>query len=248
MTPLMLAKAWNVTSVIRDPSQEQEIIKLGEGHKGQVETLVSSLEDVKSDADAQKVLDAVKPNYVVWSAGAGGKGGPDRTYAIDRDAAKHFIASSFATPSVTKFLTVSYIGSRRDRAAWWDDEDWADARHKNEKVLVTYHKAKVAVDEFQAALAKKKRDGGDTKFQSICFRPGILTDDSPTGKVKLGHITSRGKITRADVAAVAVALLERDDTRGWLDALQGEQSIDDAVQEAVQQGIDCMEGEDVPKL
>ena len=69
MTPLMLAKSWNVTSVIRDPSQEKEILALGEGQKGKLDVLVSSLEDVKSDADAKKVLDAVKPNYVVWSAG-----------------------------------------------------------------------------------------------------------------------------------------------------------------------------------
>lgn len=31
--------------------------------------LVSSLEDVKSEKDAQKVLDETKPDYVVWSAG-----------------------------------------------------------------------------------------------------------------------------------------------------------------------------------
>jgi len=69
MTPLMLAKSWNVTSVIRDPSHKDEILKLGEGQKGKVEVLVSSLEDVKSDEDAKKVIDEVKPNYVVWSAG-----------------------------------------------------------------------------------------------------------------------------------------------------------------------------------
>jgi dTDP-4-dehydrorhamnose reductase len=59
LTPLLLAKSWNVTSVIRsvDPKQQDEILALG------------SLEDVKSDADAQKVLDKVKPDYVVWSAG-----------------------------------------------------------------------------------------------------------------------------------------------------------------------------------
>lgn len=67
----MLAKSWNVTSVIRDPAQKEEITKLGEGQKGKVDVLISSLEDIKSDADAKKVLDAVKPNYVVWSAGLG---------------------------------------------------------------------------------------------------------------------------------------------------------------------------------
>jgi nucleoside-diphosphate-sugar epimerase len=69
MTPLMLARSWHVTSLIRDPSHKDEILKLGEGQKGKVEVLVSSLEDVKSDDDAKKVLEQVKPNYVVWSAG-----------------------------------------------------------------------------------------------------------------------------------------------------------------------------------
>ena len=71
LTPLLLAKSWNVTSVIRDPKQQDEILALGRGQKGQVDVLVESLEDVKSDAHAQKVLDRVKPDYVVWSAGRG---------------------------------------------------------------------------------------------------------------------------------------------------------------------------------
>ena len=69
LTPLLLAKSWNVTSVIRDPKQQDEILALGKDQKGQVDVLVESLENVKSDADAQKVLDKVKPDYVVWSAG-----------------------------------------------------------------------------------------------------------------------------------------------------------------------------------
>lgn len=69
LTPLLLAKSWNVTSVIRDPNQKDEVMKIGEGQKGKVDVLIESLEDVKSDADAQKVIDQVNPNYVVWSAG-----------------------------------------------------------------------------------------------------------------------------------------------------------------------------------
>jgi hypothetical protein len=72
LTPLLLAKSWNVTSVIRDPKQQDDILALGKGQKGQVDVLVESLEDVKSDADAQKVLDKVKPDYIVWSAGESG--------------------------------------------------------------------------------------------------------------------------------------------------------------------------------
>lgn len=69
LTPLLLAKKWNVTSVIRNPDQEKEILKLGDGQPGKVDVLIESLDDVKSQADAQKVLDKVKPDIVVWSAG-----------------------------------------------------------------------------------------------------------------------------------------------------------------------------------
>ena len=69
LTPLLLAKSWNVTSVIRDPKQGDEILRLGEGQKGQVDVLIESLDDVKNIEDAQKVLDHVEPAYVVWSAG-----------------------------------------------------------------------------------------------------------------------------------------------------------------------------------
>ena len=69
LTPLLLAKSWNVTSVIRDPNQKDEIMKLGQGQVGKVDVLIESLEGVKSDKDAQRVIDQVKPNYVVWSAG-----------------------------------------------------------------------------------------------------------------------------------------------------------------------------------
>lgn len=69
LTPLLLARSWNVTSVIRNPEHEKEILDLGHGQKGKLDVLLSSLEDVKSEADARKILDKVSPDYVIWSAG-----------------------------------------------------------------------------------------------------------------------------------------------------------------------------------
>lgn len=69
LTPLLLARSWNVTSVIRNADHEAEILKLGTGQPGKVSVLVSSLDDVKSVADAQSILDRVRPEYVVWAAG-----------------------------------------------------------------------------------------------------------------------------------------------------------------------------------
>lgn len=69
LTPLLLAKNWDLTSVVRNPAHEEEIIKLGDNQPGKVDVLIESLENVKSENDAQKVLDKVKPDIVVWSAG-----------------------------------------------------------------------------------------------------------------------------------------------------------------------------------
>ena len=69
LTPLLLKRAWNVTSVVRNPDHESDILALGKGLKGKLNVLISSLEDVKSAGDAQKIIDTVSPDYVVWSAG-----------------------------------------------------------------------------------------------------------------------------------------------------------------------------------
>lgn len=69
MTPLLLARSHAVTSMIRDPAQAGAITKLGEGQPGKLNVLVRSVEDVKSESDARKILDEVKPSWVIWSAG-----------------------------------------------------------------------------------------------------------------------------------------------------------------------------------
>lgn len=69
LTPLLLSKSWNVTSVIRNPDHEAEISKLGEGRPGKINVLVDSLDDISSDSDAKRVLDKVDPDIVIWSAG-----------------------------------------------------------------------------------------------------------------------------------------------------------------------------------
>jgi nucleoside-diphosphate-sugar epimerase len=149
---------------------------------------------------------------------------------------------------VTKFLMVSYIASRRNRAPWWTDQDWATAQRVNNEILPHYHKAKVEADEYLTAVAKKRVDSGDSNFRCIILRPGTLTDADGQGKVLLGKTPSSGKIPRADVAAVAVKLLERDQAKGWYDLLEGNDSISKAVDDVIQNGVDCIEGEDLERI
>ena len=81
LTPLLLQRSWTVTSVIRSEEQVPTIRKLGDNQAGKLQVLVRSIEDVKDVSQAKSILDEVKPDYIVWSAGAGGKGGPNRVSA-----------------------------------------------------------------------------------------------------------------------------------------------------------------------
>ncbi|KAF7537193.1 hypothetical protein G7054_g3882 [Neopestalotiopsis clavispora] len=238
LTPLLLQRSWTVTSIIRNPDQVANLQKLGENQSGKLNVLVRSLEDVKSESQAQSLIDEVKPNYVVWSAGAGGKGAPERTDAIDRDAATYFIKASVATPSITKFLMVSFTGSRLKKAPWYSDADWTEQLKAHEK-LKRYFEAKIAADEVLYREGKKRAD-----FAGINLRPGLLTEE-PAGKVELGKLKKpNGTSSRASVAELAALLLEKKGTKSaWLDMLDGDEEPQAAVERVVKDGVDAAEGE-----
>lgn len=178
--------------------------------------------------------------------GAGG-GGRERTYAIDQDAAKHFIRASISTPSITKFLLVSYLGSRRNKAPWWSDTEWEGVQKVNE-ALADYHKAKVEADEYFASLAMKRVEQGDSTFQWIDLRPTTLSDEPATNKVELGKTGFGTKISREDVAIVADRLLARSDTSGYLDLVDGNTPIDEAIENAANLKGNALEGENLEAI
>jgi len=69
LTPKLLSRSWDVISVVRDSSQKPTILEAGKAGPGKIEVLVSSIEDVKSDEAAKKILVDTKADWVVWSAG-----------------------------------------------------------------------------------------------------------------------------------------------------------------------------------
>jgi hypothetical protein len=150
---------------------------------------------------------------------------------------------------VSKFLLVSWIGSRRNKPSWFSDADWESSQNTFNNVLPTYAKAKLEADEFltahAAARAKQAASGKASVLDAICLRPGALSDEPATGNVNLGKIGSQGKVPREDVARVADTLLARQGSKGWYDLLGGEEKIGDAVNRVVREGVDAVEGEDV---
>ncbi|TAQ84052.1 hypothetical protein B7494_g7622 [Chlorociboria aeruginascens] len=247
LTPKLVSRSWNLFSVIRNPAHKSEILEAGKHGPGKVKVLVESLEDVKSEQDAQRIVDLVKPDWVIWSAGAGGKGGSDRTYAIDRDACIHFIRSCIATPSVSKFLLVSASSIRRNRAAWFDDADWTLVQKMKAEVMPHYYKAKLKADDVLTVLGEERmqRDKG---FAYIDLRPGSLIDEEESGKVSLGKTKVKGSVRRGDVAEVAARLLEKEGAKGWIDLLGGDEDVGEAVERVVKEGINSIDGEDLEAM
>ena len=179
-------------------------------------------------------------------AGAGGKGGAERTKAIDRDAAIHFIRSAISTPSISKFLLVSALSIRRGRAPWFDDESYATMQKVNTEILPAYYKAKLAADETLTVLGEERvQREGKGKFAYIVLRPGALSDEKETGYVSMGKTRARGSVTRGDVADVAARLLEIEGACGWFDLLQGKEPVAEAVARVVGEGVNSIEGEDI---
>jgi len=168
-------------------------------------------------------------------------------FGVDRDAAKRIMNASAADYAITKFLFISFPASRRKKAPWWSESDYHS--WLNEKSCYPdIWKAKVESDEYLVAIANARVSRGGPPLQAISLRPTWLTDAKGTGWVQLGRAGSHGQVTREDVARVAVCLLSRDDTAGWFDLFQGDVEIEDAVEAAVKEKVNCIEGEDIQRI
>ena len=133
--------------------------------------------DVAGLADLIRGHDAV-----VFTAGAGG-GDSERTYAVDRDAAiRSMEAASIA--GVSRYVMVSYLRSSRDHGVSPDNSFYAYAEAKS--------------------LADEHLRGSDLDWTIL--GPGPLTLDDPTGLIEVED-PGDGRVSRADVAAVAAAAL-----------------------------------------
>lgn len=143
---------------------------------------------------------------LVWSAGAGG-GDPARTVAVDRDAAIRSMDAA-ARAGVQRYVMVSYFGARPDHGVPADNSFHA------------YAEAKAAADEHLRASG----------LDWTILGPSGLTDDPGTGRIEVGDGVTPSRVPRADVAAVAAAVLARPTTIGrTIEFNAGDVPIDRAV-------------------
>jgi uncharacterized protein YbjT (DUF2867 family) len=145
---------------------------------------------------------------VVFAAGAGPGSGIGRKTTVDRDAAI-LLADAAEAAGVRRYLMVSGMGAD------------GPAPDGSDEVFAAYLQAKAAAD-----AAIRGRSGLD----STIVRPGLLTDEPATGRIRVAESTGRGSIPRADVAAVLLALLDASHTAGvTFELISGDAAIADAV-------------------
>jgi uncharacterized protein YbjT (DUF2867 family) len=179
--------------------------QVGDLEKTGAEAVVVDLESASRD-DVAAVLAGA--DAVVFAAGAGPGSGARRKDTVDR-AASVLLAEAAGQAGVRRFVQVSSMGAGQPPQAG-SDEVWA-----------AYIEAKTAAEE-----DLRSRD-----LDWTILRPGGLTDDPGTGRVQLtAPPLPRGKVPRADVAAVIAALLDEPRTsHQTLELISGDTPIGEAV-------------------
>ncbi|GAB2696595.1 uncharacterized protein YbjT (DUF2867 family) [Microbacterium marinum] len=194
--PRLVAVGHHVTAVIRNPEHEDDVAATG------ATPLVADVESF----DADQFTNLVSGNdVVIWSAGAGG-GSPERTYAVDRDAAIRSIDAAVAA-GVRRYVMVSYFGAGPDHGV-----DPGDA-------FFPYAEAKAAADEHL-------RSSG---LDWTILAPSALTLDDATGRIDV-DAADAASVSRADVAHVIAASVDEPRTAGRTISFNaGDVPIEDAV-------------------
>ena len=139
---------------------------------------------------------------VVFAAGAGPGSGAERKWTMDRDGAIKLLEAS---PG--RYVIVSSIGT--------------DSPPDGDDVFSVYLRAKAEAD---AAVAASDRDW-------TIVRPGSLTDDPGTGRVRLSVEPVRDRVPRDDVASLLAAVLAEPRSVGkTLYVIGGDDPIDSALE------------------
>ena len=198
---LLADRGDDAVGVVRNPDHVADLAGAG------AEAVVLDLETATAAELAPHLRDA---DAVVFAAGAGPGSGAARKETVDRDAAI-LLADAAERAGVRRYVMVSAMG--------------ADSRVEGEgldPVFQAYLRAKAAAD---AAVASREA------LDCTIVRPGLLTDEPATGRVRLADRVPRGPIPRADVAAVLLAVLDRPGTAGrTLEVVAGDVPVAEAVE------------------
>ncbi|MCW2639692.1 MAG: hypothetical protein JWP76_1998 [Dactylosporangium sp.] len=166
------------------------------------------LRDLEEASDAEVAEVVAGADAVVFAAGAGPGSGAARKETMDRLGAA-LLADAAQQVGVRRYVLVSSMGVGRA-----DQPD-------TDPVFAAYLRAKAASEK-----DLRRRD-----LDLTILRPGRLTDEPGTGRVRLAPPpVPHGAVSRDDVATVLLALLDRPETRGQtLELVAGDTPAQEAV-------------------
>ena len=181
-----------------------ESVVLAAKSESRAEALAQELGPLARGASVEDAIAGA--DAVVFAAGAGPGSGTARKLTMDRDGAIKLLDAARAV-GTQRYVIISSIG--------------AESPPPGDEPFSVYLQAKAAAD---AAVAASDRDW-------TIVRPGPLTDDPGTGRVRLAIEPFRADVTRDDVAAVLAAALPEQRSHGVTMYLGGG---DDPVEQALE--------------
>jgi len=183
--------------VIRDPAQSGDISAVSANPH------VLSLE-AASISEVSKLLQDTRADLVYFSAGAGGKGPPERTKAVDYDGAVKVFDAIEAVPGNEKprLILVSAIDCRNpdkldQYPAHYNEED-KERSKKAHEAIGRYYKWKFEAD---------KNLVGRKTFKWTILRPSGLTDEPGTGLVEIGRTHISPTVSVSEYAVYFILLI-----------------------------------------
>jgi len=190
LSKLLHEHGHHVSSLHRKPEQAKEIAATG------AVPVFGSLQELNVDELAARMAGS---NVVVFTAGAGGKGGKEMTTAIDGDGLTRSVAAA-QKAGVQRFILVSAFPES--------------------------FRAKEVSDTFEHYMAVKKMADvhlAESDLDWVILRPGTLLDTPGTGRVRTGLAIPYGEVSRDDVAATLFALIEQPSvSRKIIELTQGQ--------------------------
>ncbi|MGX1934664.1 NAD(P)H-binding protein [Microbacterium resistens] len=179
LEPLLAARGDEVTAVIRDAAQAEDVRRAG------ADPVVFDVE--REDRAALAALLAGH-DAVVWSAGAGG-GDPARTRAVDHDAAIRSMDAA-ADAGVGRYVMVSYFGSSPDHGV------------PPEHSFHAYAEAKAAADEHLRATALDWTVLGPSRLTDAAPTGRIDATATSSGEVPRADVAAVVAAVLADPSTV----------------------------------------------
>ncbi|MCB4321990.1 SDR family oxidoreductase [Alcaligenes sp. 13f] len=185
-------------SLYRHPDQTEVLSALG------TEPVLGSLLELDADALAQRMAGS---DVVVFSAGAGGKGGPEMTDAIDGRGLELTVAAAHLA-GIRRLLLVSvFPEALRGTSVSATFENYIAVKKRAEVHLVA------------------------TDLDWVIIRPGTLLDSPGSGRIRADLAVPYGEISRDDVAATLAEIIEQPSvSRCIIELTQGDTPIAEAVQ------------------